>query len=297
MRGWLLAAVALAGCVPQRPDHVPIDPALVMLVPPDANTLAGVRLDRLRGLPYYDRILSIGPDGGIERYFRDAGLDPRSDLWELLLASNGKDTAVMLRGKFSAMGLEPQLRREGAIRMPYKGYMMLGDERIAVLFMNSSTAAVGPPPLLRSIVDRRGEAAGLPPALAQQVETIPYGNQIWAVSIAGFFPGLQDSSSNWGNAGRLLERTRSFTFAATLNGGLRFEMAGECASSRDANSLEGVARGMVGIGRFAARKTPSLQRMYGAITVSRDERTVRAQAAIAGPELEALLTELIPAAH
>lgn len=297
MRALALAAVALAGCVQQKPPHVPIDPALVMLVSPDTITLAGVRLDRLQKLPYYDRLLSLGPSAGLSGFLTKTGLDPHSKLWELLLASNGKDTVAMLRGTFSPMGLEPQLQREGAKRIPYKGYMMLGDEKVAVLFVNSSTAVAGQPAALRSIVDHRSEFDGIPAALMRQVETVEYATQIWAVSLSGFFPGLQESAGNWGNAGKLLERTRSFTFAATFNGDLRFDAKGECASSHDAGSLEGVARGMVAIGRFAARKTPAVQSFYGAISVGRQDRTVTVRASVPAAVLDKALNEMIPTGH
>jgi hypothetical protein len=89
--------VALAGCRPKPAPIVLVDPALAILVPPDAVLLAGVRMKQLR----------------------ESGIDPRKDVWELLITSDGKDTVVMARGKFSELGMEPKLEREGVRRFAY----------------------------------------------------------------------------------------------------------------------------------------------------------------------------------
>ena len=104
-----------------------------------------------------------------------------------MIPSDGTTTWVMLRGKFAEMGMEPRVNREGAQRLGYKGYTMLGDERMAVLFLNPTTAvaasAAGTTPHHRQ--PRAG--TGIPAWLQAQINNIPSTNQAW---FAGVLPEI-----------------------------------------------------------------------------------------------------------
>jgi hypothetical protein len=80
------------------------------------------------------------------------------------------------------MGLEPRVSREGAQRLGYKGYTMLGDEQMAVLFLNPTTAVAAPAPALRHIIDNRDKSTGIPTWLQAKINTIPSTNQVWLAS-------------------------------------------------------------------------------------------------------------------
>jgi hypothetical protein len=262
-----LFALSLA-CTPRRPTHVFIDPGLKTLVPPDTVVLGGARLDHLRETRFYEKLLSLGASGGLGRFLTSAGLDSSFDLWEVLIAFDWKDVVVMLRGKFSPMGLEPELRREGAQRLPYKGYMMIGDEDLAILFLNPSTAIAGRAEVVRGIVDRRDTFGGIPPPLMERIESIPHENQIWAASLGGFRPPAGAQTGNWGNLGRLLERIRGASAALRAGDGLAFSARAECANTSDAETLQAGLRGMLGLSRLGLRDQPVLANLTREVTVT-----------------------------
>ena len=166
----VVALLLLYGCQKRTSPTIFVDPALATLVPTDTIFIAGVRVEQLPTTPS----LAI-----VENFARDSGIDPRKNLWEVIVPSDGKTTWVMLRGKFAEMGMEPRINKEGARRVSYKGYTMQGDERIAVMFLNPTTAVAADPDALRSIIDNREKTTGIPRWLEQQVAGIPASNQAW----------------------------------------------------------------------------------------------------------------------
>lgn len=293
LRPALVAVLLLVACGPRRPTHVTVDPALATLVPADTTTLAGIRFERLRQTRFYQKLLSVGPSGGLGRFLKEAGLDPNSDLWEGLIAYNGIDAAVMLRGKFSPMGLEPKLERAGARRMPYRGYTLIGDEQLAVVFLNPSTAVAARAAIVRSILDHRSDSSGLPKPLADRLQTIEPENELWAVAVGGLTPLAGPNAGNWSNFTRLLERVRGLTVAAAVSEGLVLSARGDCASPADAETIETAVRGVLGFARLSWRNRPALVSLTETVTVGREENTVAIHAAVPADLLDALLDEAL----
>lgn len=292
LRPALAVLLILASCGPRRLTHVTIDPALATLVPADTVALAGVRLDRLRQTRFYEKLLAAGPSGGLGRFLKEAGFDPNSDLWEALIAFNGKEAAVMLRGKFSPMGLEPRLERAGAQRIPYKGYTLIGDEQLAVTFLNPSTAVAARAAILRSILDHRSDSTGIPESLAERLKAIEPENQLWAVATGGWTRAAATDAGNWSNFSRLLERTRGLSVAAAVSDGLVLVTRADCASAADAETIETALRGVLGLARLSLRDRPALVSLSEMMAVSRQENAVAVHAGIPAELLDRLLDEL-----
>ena len=117
MRQFLLVALvaALAGCSkqPNLSKSVYIDPALLSLVPPDATLMIGANLDTLRKSQIYQDHFANEVTAQLDNFARQTGLDPRKDIWEVLVFSSRTSTVVMARGKFSVAELEPKLSEQG----------------------------------------------------------------------------------------------------------------------------------------------------------------------------------------
>jgi hypothetical protein len=177
----LLVAIATCGCRPQPSPTVFVDPALATLVPSGTMFIVGVRVQQLEPTPLYQRYFLPGKLPLVEKFARETGLDLQKEIWEVVVPYDGKTYWVMLRGKFAEMGMEPRINKEGAKRLGYKGYTILGDESMATLFLNPTTAIAGPLSALQSIIDSRDKAAGIPKWLDQRIRTIPSTNQAWFV--------------------------------------------------------------------------------------------------------------------
>lgn len=232
----------------------------------------------------------------VENFRTRTGIDPGKDLWELLVAASPKDSLVFIRGKFSDMGLEPKLQREGAERFSYKGMILIGDQRNAVLFLNPSTAAAGSTESLKRIVDNRNNVTGLPADLDQRVKTIPSTTQAWFVSKlgAGVIPDL--SGANAGVFTGIVQLARSVRFATgavdlrtQFDGHVHFETTDPQAADR----LGGAIRGLLGIGRL---RTTDQQRevlsVYDGMRVTKENTAVHLTAQIPYSVLEKAAEEL-----
>ncbi len=279
----ILLCLILAGCGTSRTAGGRIDSDLASLVPGDTVVLVGVKMDELRATACYKKTVGENPSPELDSFAKETGLDPRKDIAELLIVSDGTKTAVLARGKFSPSSLEARAAREGGKRTPYKGVTLIGDERFAVAFLNSSTAMAGQVTALRSILDQRGRSAGLPPALRQKLDSIPPQSQIWVVAAGGFgdVSKALPHSGNLANLGRVFSMIESLTAGVDLRSGLHMSVSGVCRTEQDARSLGDAMRGLVGMARLSAPAgDPDFPKALDGIQVEQQQRTVKLTVAI-----------------
>lgn len=284
MRKIALVAVALlilTACTPRASQTIKIDPALATLIPPDAITLVGVKADTLRSTEFYKRWITAHPQPQLEEFVKKTGLDPRKDIWELLVASDGKNTVAMARGKFSATGLEPTLTEAGAQRIAYKGYNLIGNEQAAVVFMNATTALAGPTAALRATLDRRESGAKPPKALLDRAATIPATSQVW-IAATGPFDKLTLPVTRTGNLSvppQMFGAIQGVTAWADLSQGVDLTAKVEGATPDDAKKLQSAIKGLIGMGRLS---TPTEKREFlrlcDSVAVEQQERVVQVKA-------------------
>lgn len=271
----------IASCRKSASSNVYVDPALATLAPADTAVLVGARIDKLRDTPVYQKYFSQTPLPRLDQFAKETGIDPRKDIWEVLFASNGSQSGVlMVRGKFSTGELEPRLEREGATRSQYKGYGLFGDERNAMFFMNSSTALAGSTPVLKSIIDNRDRAgAGIPAALQPLVNSIPANAQFWAVFNGAAIKLPFSDESNLGNLNQFIRSIESGRFSADLRAGFQLEAVGTCTNDDGARQIHNALKGLIGFGRLSTPENrPELLRVYDSIEVKQQGRVVNVAA-------------------
>jgi hypothetical protein len=280
------AAAFAAGCGRQPAKTVFLDPALVPLIPPDTVALAGIRMEKLQETPFWKKYLAENKFQPLERFRRNTGLDP-ARVWEILAASDGKGTVLLLRGKFSETGLEPRLQIEGARRFAHKGYTFTGDEEFAVVFLNPSTGAAGPTPMLRQILDRRGESNDAPAALKERINKISPMNQVWFVSHLGgrlTGPELPRGDGLWSNLGQLARSVQYISGGINLGHGFRMGAEVEASTDADARRVRDAVRALVGFARLnTAEDQRELLQLYDGINVVHEARMARIDVNV-GPE-------------
>ena len=194
----LVAAVA-AGCAGCRSGPSRIDPALARWIPPETVLLAGAQVEPLRG-------------------YLQGRLPLPGDASEVLLVSNGADTAILARGNFA------------------------GSKRADLTILDSTTAAAGS---LAAIQETRGRSSGVPAALREGLHAIPPEHQVWIVA-AGGLTALEPFIPKTGNASnlrKLLAFVESLTASTDLRSGLNGFAAAKCRTAEDARSLADAVRG------------------------------------------------------
>ena len=270
-----IAAITLAGCA-RKPAHVQIDASLATLVPPDTVLMVGTRLDGLLKTPVYQKNFAGKQFPQIEDFAARTGLDPRKDLWELLYVSNGRDGVLLGRGRFADEMEEPDSKQAGVQRFGYKGFKMLGDERNAVLFVNSTTAAAGTVPALHALIDQRGNSHGAPPALASLIEQVPPNAQFWGAYAGGPIQLPFDADSNLGNVNKLLGSIQDGSIYFDLRSGLNGVASAACADEAGAQQVYGALKALIGLGRLSVPKNqPELTQVYDGMRVTQEAQRVK----------------------
>jgi hypothetical protein len=250
-----------------------IDPALATLIPDDTTLVVGTRLEALERTPVYQKYLADRKFPQVEEFAKQTGLDPKKDLWELLFVSDGKNNVLLGRGKF-ANEMEPRLETEGAKRFGYKGYTLVGNEKTAVVFFSSSTAAIGPTDSLKFLLDQRGTSKGPPATLAALMKDIPSDAQFWAAYAGG--PVDLGFKGNMANFGKLINSIETGSVYFDLRTGLSGVALGECSTDASAEEVQGALKAFVGLGRL---NTPTnekeMQAAWDGMRVTLQEKRVK----------------------
>jgi hypothetical protein len=288
-----------AACVRKQTTGIFIDPAFKPLIPPDTKYMAGVRLDKVRDTPLYQRLNGrFALDRRLDLFSERTGLDPRKDLWYVLAASSGTDTLILARGRFTSGEMEPKLGSLGNTRTRYKDYTLIGTPDTSVVFVNAGIAAAGTQTQLRRLIDHRGEWRDVPPPLAERLKTMPVEDQIWAVSDSGLPAGPlrgPDTTGMKSMASNLLNYVKAGVAGVHLDQGIQFKADIECISEEGSRRVRDLVKGGIGLARLNTRdEQKDLLKVFDTVDVKQNGAAVTVQAQIA-PDLVDPLLNMIPA--
>lgn len=276
-----------------------VDPAFGPLVAPDTKLLAGIRLDKIRETPLYKKLDGqLDLDRRLNLFSRRTGLDPRNDLWQVLLTSNGHDTLVMARGKFTTGEMEPRLGSLGNQRTFYKDYTLIGTPQTSVVFINPGVAVAGTQEALKNLIDHRAEYKDIPPALSAKLAALPHEDQMWLVddgALARLRGQGPDTTGVRSMLSNLVASVRTTTVGVYVNEGAQMKAAVDCISEQGARRVHDALKGAIGLARL---NTPSdrmqMLKLYDAVQVDQNGSHVAISAEVA-PDLVEPLLKMLPA--
>ncbi len=245
------ATLTITGCSgPPPPPRVFIDPGLAPLIPPDTNVLAGVRVDLLSKHPAFPLIVK---QRAVQSFVETSRIKPK-DLWQVMFVSNGRDSFWTARGKFANELMAPDPNRYGYAggRFDYKGLSMVGNEAEALMFINSTTTAVGPAPVLRALIDARGQMKDVPARFAPLLSQIPLESEVWGAYAGG--PVDLDLPGNFANLRNVFALLQSGTFYMNANTGLHLVASGTSPSEASAQQLHDALQGLFALGQLTGQQ-------------------------------------------
>jgi hypothetical protein len=175
------------------------DPAMLNLLMPDAKVVSGVNVQTAVASPFGLYVLSLmGPqDQQIQQFTAMLGFDPRKDVTELLMASNGtaatarSSSLVLARGRFAISAVMALAQQNGAVKEAYKGVTILSDPKqtAGAAFLdadasltNATLLALGPLAQVRAAIDRLSAPSILDIKLLTQVQNMSAAQDVWGVS-------------------------------------------------------------------------------------------------------------------
>jgi hypothetical protein len=274
-----------------------VDPAFGPLVPPDTTFMAGVRLDKIRETALYKRLKGqYDLERRMNLFAQRTGLDPQKDLWQVLVVSNGEQTLVLARGKFTTGEMEPKLGALGNERTSYKDYTLIGTPQTSVVFMNPGVAVAGSQAALKHLLDHRAEYRDLPAQFVEKLKSMPAADQAWIVS-SGTLPGMKaigpDATGVRSMLSNLIGFIKDLQVGFHIDEGVDMAAQIDCISQEGAQRVHDAAKGALGLARLnTANDQTQLLRLYDGVQVNQKDTQVTVDAKIAPDSVDPLLKML-----
>jgi hypothetical protein len=287
MRAFLLAAsVAILGCSSAQFGTARIDRGLAALVPADTILLAGIRMSELRSTPLYSKMMSQQRLSELDDFAKQTNFDPRKDVNEMLVASNGADVVVLARGNFKVQA--PSESKKSI----YKGATIYGNAEGAYAILDSATAVAGAERAVRKAIDQKQSGQPGATGLVARAAALPGPAQVWFVSSGwGTLPDrLSEQGGNLSNFSRIFRSVEKASGTADLRSGIVGTVSGDCRTEPDAKTLGDAARGMVGLGRLSVPENqPEMLRLFDGIKVEQKQQSVQVSVNIPADLVDRLL--------
>ncbi len=203
------AAAVFCGVLPAKAA----DPQMLSLVMPNAQVLAGVNVQQAFSTPFGQYVVSlIAPqDQSLQTLAQMTGLNPTTDVTELLVASTGAPAhtgLAMARGTFDTAKILAAATLKGAVTETYGGLTILepapktstsagaagatsgattaatATETPGLVFFDGTLAVMGDVASVKAAIDRRSSPTTLPASLVSQVAQWSGSEDAWVVDTA-----------------------------------------------------------------------------------------------------------------
>jgi len=239
------AATVLAGSL-----HA-ADPQLLSLAMPDSRVMAGVNFEQAVLSPFGQFLQALTgrlPNPGFEVLTETAGFDPRWDLREILVSSNGLSDSnasiVLARGKFPVPKFIAEFQAGGGIVETYKGVPIIGKQG-AWAFPDSTLAINGDAANLRAAIDRMSAPTAINSALAEQVNQLSTAEDAWFVSMAPLSE-LQRAAAVTADAGPLaiIAKVQQSSGGLKFGANLAISLEAVSQTDQDAAALAAVLKAL-----------------------------------------------------
>ncbi len=265
------------------------------MIPPDARALAGIDIADLKNTEFYKRESGRLNASGLDLMAARTGLDPRRDLTHVVVAWDGKQVLVIVKGRFSPDDLERKLTAAGAHNTPYRKYKLLGDVKNSVAFLKQDLAVAGPLETLEPAIDRfEDHKGGVPESLQAQMDKIPKPDQVWLASTGGLpFVEMRMRSDLESALSNIVDYVNATNAGIKLDTGLHLQAEIGCISEQGAKRVHDALRGVIGFGRLSTKDNETeMLRIYDSIQVNQKQQIVDVRSDLPGDLADALLNRL-----
>ncbi len=202
------------------------DPALLSLAPANSKVLVGVQVNQVKAAPFGQYLVSqIQLDAKAEKALEALGFDPRRDLTELLVASDGVSSGLLMgRGSFHPEKLSASASAAGLVGATYRGVQVLdskspgGTPSGSIAFLDKSTVISGDSVAVRAAIDRHAAAEAFSGTLAARARQISSANDVWIASLQAPAEALAGLANN----SQIKPLANVLQSALQLSAGLRF---------------------------------------------------------------------------
>jgi len=242
-----------------------VDPQLLSLSMPDAVAMADVNVLSAKASPFGQFVIGqITAANGFNTLATTVGFDPRQDLNEIFLASNGTpETGLALAtGTFNVSAIMAAATLAGAASQTYHGVAILeGPKQThAFAFLGSGIAIAGDLASVEAAIDRQGKAPGLPSAVLSQIDQLSNAEDAWFLTTVppsslekhpGTVAGVPPNAAQ-----NLLKQVQSANGGVKFGANVQFTATANADNAQDATAMAGVIQLLVNMAQANSGKSP-----------------------------------------
>jgi hypothetical protein len=267
------------------------DPMLLNLLPPDAKVVGGVNVEQAKGTQFGQYILNQmqTADAHLQELVALTGFDPRRDVRELLVASNGNPQGhtglALARGNFDVVKITGAAAQHGAVTEVYGNTTIIEDSKQegGMAFLNSTTVAAGDLASVKGAIDRQTMAQPLPAAILVKINQWSTSQDAWGVSAVP--PASLVPTDNKAGAPNnpMINAAQSVQQAAggvKFGGNVVFSGEATCDTAQNASTMADLARLMVNIAQMQAGSDPNAAALVKSTTVTTAGNVVNISASL-----------------
>jgi hypothetical protein len=286
------------------------DPALLQMVMPDSQVLAGLQVTQAKNSLFGQYVLShlSVNDSKLQEFTAQTGFDPTQDVSEIVMASNFTQSAsakhwlVLADGTFNVSKITAAAQANGAVPGTYQGVNLVthtaassSQPATAFAFFGTATALAGDIASVKAAIDRKQSNAPTDGTVLTQAQLVSANNDFWFVTLvplSNFAGAIPDSNLSGAMQGNL------FAAINQASGGVRFgdtvTISAEAVtrSAKDAQALVDVVKffaGLVQLNKQNNGAAGQVATLLDTLQTSASGNTTTISLAIPEAQLEQLL--------
>ena len=241
------------------------DPALLQMVMPDSQVVAGLQVTQAKGSLFGQYVLSHLSlnDTKLQEFTAETGFDPTQDVSEIVIASNWKPNTpanrwlVLADGTFNVSKITTAAQAKGGVPSTYQGVNLVthaagssSQVPTAFAFIGTSTALAGDITSVKAAIDRKQSNTPADGTVFTKAQQVSATNDFWFVTLvplSNFSGSIPDSNLSSAMQGNL------FAAINQASGGVRFgdtvTISAEAVtrSEKDAQALVDVVKFFAGL--------------------------------------------------
>ena len=283
------------------------DPQLLNLVMSDAKVIAGVNVEQAKGTQFGQYVLNQiqTHDADMQKLITLTGFDPRRDVREVLVASDGvpqsKTGLALARGNFDIAKITAAATTQGkdVITEAYAGVTILEDTKAThgIAFLDSTTVVAGDLASVKGAIDRRSNTQPLPAALLVKINQWSTAQDAWGISVvppASLAPA-QATGAHGPNA--MLSSAQSVQQAyggVKFGANVVFTSEAVCDTAQNASALGDLVKFMVNMAQMqGGGQDPKLAALANSVTVTPSGTSLKVTASLP----QDVFTQMLQPAH
>ena len=268
------------------------DPQLLNLVMPDAKVLAGVNVEQAKGTQFGQYVLNQmqTQDAQLQQLATLTGFDPRRDVRELLVASDGvpgsKTGLALAKGTFDAAKLTAAASLQGVVTEVYNGVTILKEpkkQEMGMAFLDATTVAAGDIASVKGAIDRLKTPQSLPAPVAVKVNQWSNSQDAWGITTvppASLAPAAKAGAGTPNPVMNAGQNVQSAAGGVKFGAQVVFSGEAQCDTAQNATTLGDVAKLLINLAQMQAGQDPNAAALIKSVSVTTSGNVVKIQASL-----------------